>query len=401
MQTAKHAATAPAGAAMATAAPSPVVAQIGAISFEGNIVPHQWFHHPLLRHENGKVNLVAITLLSDVLYWYRPTILRDEASGRIVEVRKKFAADKLQKSYGDWADLFGLTKRQVQDAVAFLKQRGILLVELRDVLTASGTMLRNAVFIEPVPEMIQRLCGQPAAETTADGRRVTLQRDTSPATTGDVSRYNGRRVTLQRGTYTETSSTKISTKNTAADRTGSPRREPDTKGAAAAVPREEAASPGELAAELIAAEVNRADALRLARDKPEECRRQLGFLPYVAVFKSGKGAYLRSAIEQGFGPPREWHEAKQAARQTEEQERKRAAAQEAARERRRVEAERATQLESARARFMADRQQWQQILTEAEQLLPVPLRGRSNHVAYGPALEASINRVVAQRTASS
>jgi len=61
---------------------------------------------------------------------------------------------------------------------------------------------------------------------------------------------------------------------------------------------------------LVAHEMNRVDARRLAREKPQECRRQLAFLPYVEAFKSGKGAYLRAAIEGGYGPPGGYEEAR-------------------------------------------------------------------------------------------
>ena len=58
-----------------------------------------------------------------------------------------------------------------------------------------------------------------------------------------------------------------------------------------------------LVEELVASELNRADAERLVADKTQECRRQLEYLPFVKEFTTSKGAYLRRAIEQGWGPP--------------------------------------------------------------------------------------------------
>jgi hypothetical protein len=49
--------------------------------------------------------------------------------------------------------------------------------------------------------------------------------------------------------------------------------------------------------------VNRVDAKRLAKENPEECLRQLDYLPFVTEFRTSRGAYLRSAIEKGFGAP--------------------------------------------------------------------------------------------------
>ena len=60
--------------------------------------------------------------------------------------------------------------------------------------------------------------------------------------------------------------------------------------------------------QLIENGVNKRDASRLASEFPEECRRQLAYIPFVTDFKSTKGAYLRSAIEQGFSAPKNYLE---------------------------------------------------------------------------------------------
>lgn len=61
--------------------------------------------------------------------------------------------------------------------------------------------------------------------------------------------------------------------------------------------------PTDLVEELVAAQLNRSDAERWAAERPEVCRRQLEFLPFVEKFKSSQGAYLRRAIEEDYGPP--------------------------------------------------------------------------------------------------
>ncbi len=60
----------------------------------------------------------------------------------------------------------------------------------------------------------------------------------------------------------------------------------------------------ELVEQLVSAQLNRGDAERFARDRPDECRRQLEFLPHVKEFKTSQGAYLRRAIEESYGPPK-------------------------------------------------------------------------------------------------
>ena len=71
-----------------------------------------------------------------------------------------------------------------------------------------------------------------------------------------------------------------------------------------------------LVTELVANNVNRKEALRLAREKPEECRRQLDCLPYqTGEFKSSKGAFLKSAIEDEYGAPKGYQEAQRRQKQ--------------------------------------------------------------------------------------
>lgn len=65
----------------------------------------------------------------------------------------------------------------------------------------------------------------------------------------------------------------------------------------------EAESAESLVQALVACELNRSDAERFARERPEVCRRQLEYLPFVREFKSSRGAYLRRAIEGDFGAP--------------------------------------------------------------------------------------------------
>jgi hypothetical protein len=83
-----------------------------------------------------------------------------------------------------------------------------------------------------------------------------------------------------------------------------------------------------LVQQLIAAGLNQADADRFAREKVEQARLQLAYLPYKNNLES-PGAYLRAAIEGGYAPPKEYLQAKrkedQERKKREEAERKQAA----------------------------------------------------------------------------
>ena len=96
------------------------VKAIGSLNFEGNIIPIEWLNH--VRLPNNKPDLVSIFLLSDIIYWYRPTTIRDEFSGSIIGYKKKFKSDLLQKGYNDLEDLFGLTKAQIKKSLQRLEK---------------------------------------------------------------------------------------------------------------------------------------------------------------------------------------------------------------------------------------------------------------------------------------
>ncbi len=163
-----------------------VAEQFQQFRMDGNIVPHSWYQAPRLAQKNGKPNLVAVTLLADVVYWYRPAEIRDETSGAHLGYRQKFGADKLQKNYRKWGDGFGFTLRQVEDAMAFLKAAGLLTVERRNVVTELGTF-PNCAFIEPVFEAIREIT-YPEDDKKGGGAGAK----TSPVKTGDPSRSGGR-----------------------------------------------------------------------------------------------------------------------------------------------------------------------------------------------------------------
>ncbi|WIV95407.1 DnaD domain protein [Bacillus bombysepticus] len=151
------------------------VLQIGQINFRGNVIDHGWFK--TLTLDNGKPNIVAITILGEIVYWYKPTEVRSEESSQ-VQYKQKFKADMLQKSYQQLADSFGFTKRQVKEACDFLKERGLIKIEFRTILV-NGTRCNNVMYVEPVPEMIQKISiiywGNGNPPTLKSNSRITLE----------------------------------------------------------------------------------------------------------------------------------------------------------------------------------------------------------------------------------
>jgi hypothetical protein len=134
--------------------PTEAVKAISQIHLEGNITPHTWYRH--ITTKTGQPHLLAIAILSDVVYWYRARIVRDEDTGHIIGVYRRFRGDKLQRSYTQIANLFGVSKERAKEAVDLLCELGLITREFRDVKT-DGTVMRNVMFLEPVPERVAKI----------------------------------------------------------------------------------------------------------------------------------------------------------------------------------------------------------------------------------------------------
>ncbi|WP_054535237.1 hypothetical protein [Herpetosiphon geysericola] len=127
---------------------------IGQLPIEGNIVPPAWFQH--ITFENGKPHACAVILLSDIVYWYRPTILRNETTGHVTGSRKKFRADMLQRSYDNFADQYGFTKAQVKAGINALVEKGLIVREFRSE-TVNGQRLTNLLYVAPIAHAIAKI----------------------------------------------------------------------------------------------------------------------------------------------------------------------------------------------------------------------------------------------------
>lgn len=144
----------------------------------GNIIPNTWYKS--IRYENGKPNLIAITLLSDIVYWYRPQEKRDERTGATVGFYKKFQSDLLQRSYTDLENHFGLTRKQLVEAFKLLEALGVAKRVFRN-LDIGGMKVSNVMFIELDPDRLKELTfGEEADENNGitDGIGVSTLKET-------------------------------------------------------------------------------------------------------------------------------------------------------------------------------------------------------------------------------
>ncbi len=202
------AATAPAHAINLSSGNDAVDA-IGQMHFEGNIIDHRWMSAPELRLKNGRINLPALVVLADLVYWHRPVIVRDEQTNIITAVRRKFRYDRLYKDYESWGASLGLTKRQTQDAVAFLHATKVIKRSVGRLKFDDGVRSNTLVFLEVEAERLKEITYRQTLPTFK-------QREAPHVAAGGDARRNGRRPTPQRGAinnreHTETSDTNNNT----------------------------------------------------------------------------------------------------------------------------------------------------------------------------------------------
>ena len=74
--------------------------------------------------------------------------VRDEHSGMTIGYRKKFREDLLQKTYNDFAEQFGESRRSVKAAFDTLEEIGVIRREFRNIETNSGMVLNNVMYID-------------------------------------------------------------------------------------------------------------------------------------------------------------------------------------------------------------------------------------------------------------
>lgn len=132
-----------------------IVDAMGSINISGNIIPSIWYR--TITKENGKPYLLAIVILADIVYWYRPSEVRDQGTGHILGWKKKFSEDILRQSYQYYADLFGESKKTVKTAMDKLEKLQVIRREFRTVSYGDGLVCNNVMYVELKPDILYRL----------------------------------------------------------------------------------------------------------------------------------------------------------------------------------------------------------------------------------------------------
>ena len=75
----------------------------------GNVVPQTWYR-TILR-ETGKPHLLAIMILSDIVYWYRPKEVRDEVTGHFGDMKNGLQGTSFRNLMKNTQSCMGKTER--------------------------------------------------------------------------------------------------------------------------------------------------------------------------------------------------------------------------------------------------------------------------------------------------
>lgn len=197
---------------------------MAAMHLTGNIIPQIWYKNIL--RENGKPDLLAIIILADICYWYRPTELRDERTGQFLGYAKKFKdKDLLQRSYAQFADMFGESKRSITDAIVRLEKLGVIRRVFRT-LDIGGMRYNNVLFIDLFPEKLYQIT-YPELDDKSEAvkeKAAEIKEDDTDNTPvpkfrerGHVKKGEGSR---NLGTQNTNITTEITTKNLSSSKTG-------------------------------------------------------------------------------------------------------------------------------------------------------------------------------------
>ena len=163
---------------------NPVCQQMLNCRLTGNITPISWFRNILT--QSGKPDVVAIILLSDIVYWYTPVMTRDEHTGDVIGIQQKFQADKLQKTYQEYAEIFGFSKKAIKNAIDNLCDQELITREFRHIKTGSGLAITNVMYIEPIFENIVKISNKI--------RSPQKRGDIPPKKVGDIPTKKGRDI---------------------------------------------------------------------------------------------------------------------------------------------------------------------------------------------------------------
>lgn len=168
---------------------------VGRMHFSGNIVPSAWYE--TIVKDTAGCDSIALLILADIVYWYRPTEVRDEQTGEVIGMSKKFRADILQRNYKQLERSVGVTRSQAKSALQRLEDLGLVERVFRTV-DAGGVTLSNVMFIKLNAERLREVTF--SRRGGCEGIRPGVWRNHAIPLVGSAARGTARFL----HTYTET-----------------------------------------------------------------------------------------------------------------------------------------------------------------------------------------------------
>lgn len=126
---------------------------LASASLKGDLIPSKAYK--LIKKPNGKTDYLAVPIYSNIIFWHRPKEVYD-ASGKLVEYKKRFYGNLLQKDYADYMKLFDATKRQVKASFDLLESLGLIKRYFKNVTLRNGKILTNVMYIELIPDKLSQ-----------------------------------------------------------------------------------------------------------------------------------------------------------------------------------------------------------------------------------------------------
>ena len=111
--------------------------------FIGNIISNEWYEK--FTNSRGRPDLSLISVLSEIVYWYRPKRIKDNQTGDITYINK-FLGDDWQTSYEHFEKKFGFNREKLRRIFVKLEQMDICSREFRNV-KLRGQTYNNRLFI--------------------------------------------------------------------------------------------------------------------------------------------------------------------------------------------------------------------------------------------------------------
>lgn len=131
------------------------VDKLGHLSIVGDVKPRIW--QRTIVNENGKPQRLAMDMLAEIVYWYKPVEVRDERTGEVLGWKKKFAGEMLQKDYNYFVENYYESEKTISRALAFLENLGVIKRHRKSIRLKSGTIAHNVLFIELIYDKLYEL----------------------------------------------------------------------------------------------------------------------------------------------------------------------------------------------------------------------------------------------------